>query len=182
MVCQGGSEDREMQVPYRVVMLLLRDLASQVACCSKCAAWCTCQVANAQNLFCRTPHTYVWPACAWLSFGFHIAYPAEQKSLFYQSQKWSTLVTLVKLVTTHAGLAVGGEFGGCIVYLYEIAPKHRKGLLSSFGQMSIVSAQHGGSCCCAAYTVGVHSAAPPLLVSSCVRIHAHASGSAALLC
>ncbi|WIA30903.1 hypothetical protein OEZ86_000955 [Tetradesmus obliquus] len=35
------------------------------------------------------------------------------------------------------GLAVGGEFGGCIVYLFEIAPKHRKALFSSFGQAAI---------------------------------------------
>lgn len=39
-----------------------------------------------------------------------------------------------------AGLAVGGEFGGCIVYLYEIAPQNRKGLLAAFGQQAIVSA------------------------------------------
>jgi hypothetical protein len=45
--------------------------------------------------------------------------------------------TLCKL--TCAGLAVGGEFGSCIVYLYEIAPKRKRGLFSSLGQASIVS-------------------------------------------
>jgi MFS-type transporter involved in bile tolerance (Atg22 family) len=42
-------------------------------------------------------------------------------------------------MTLFAGLAVGGEFGSCIVYLYEIAPKRKRGLFSSFGQASIVS-------------------------------------------
>eukprot|EP00775_Hariotina_reticulata_P012843 gene12843-12970_t len=37
------------------------------------------------------------------------------------------------------GLAVGGEFGSAIVYLYEIAPRDKKGLLASFGQQAIVS-------------------------------------------
>lgn len=46
---------------------------------------------------------------------------------------------LLLLYVTLSGLAVGGEFGSAIVYLYEIAPKNKKGLLASFGQQAIVS-------------------------------------------
>lgn len=35
------------------------------------------------------------------------------------------------------GVAVGGEFGSAIVYLYEMAPRHRKGLVASLGQLAI---------------------------------------------
>lgn len=35
------------------------------------------------------------------------------------------------------GVAVGGEFGSAIVYLYEMAPSHRRGLLASLGQLAI---------------------------------------------
>ncbi|WIA17470.1 hypothetical protein OEZ85_014310 [Tetradesmus obliquus] len=31
------------------------------------------------------------------------------------------------------GIAMGGEFGTALVYLYEVAPEHQKGLLSSLG-------------------------------------------------
>ncbi|KAI8467534.1 MAG: major facilitator superfamily domain-containing protein [Monoraphidium minutum] len=35
------------------------------------------------------------------------------------------------------GLAVGGEFGSAITYLFELAPHHRKGVTASLGQASI---------------------------------------------
>lgn len=35
------------------------------------------------------------------------------------------------------GVAVGGEFGSAIVYLYEMAPRHRRGLLASLGQVAV---------------------------------------------
>lgn len=35
------------------------------------------------------------------------------------------------------GLAVGGEFGSAVVYLYEMAPRNRKSLIASLGAMAI---------------------------------------------
>lgn len=35
------------------------------------------------------------------------------------------------------GIAVGGEWGACVVYLYETAPKGKTGLNSSLAQVAI---------------------------------------------
>ncbi|WIA36065.1 hypothetical protein OEZ86_007421 [Tetradesmus obliquus] len=44
------------------------------------------------------------------------------------------LMAILRLVQ---GLAVGGEFGSAIVYLFETAPAHRKGAIASLGQAAI---------------------------------------------
>eukprot|EP00775_Hariotina_reticulata_P009250 gene9250-9416_t len=46
------------------------------------------------------------------------------------------------------GLAMGGEFGSAVVYLYEVAPRHRKGLVASLGEQAIAPGIILGILCC----------------------------------
>jgi MFS family permease len=106
--------------------------------CSKCIAMAGVCVCSINRLRIRHITPLLFPL------------PSQTRSTLTwvkQSQTWVKLgsnlcqanSSFVQIMTLFAGLAVGGEFGSCIVYLYEIAPKRKRGLFSSFGQASIVS-------------------------------------------
>ncbi|KAF8067131.1 proP [Scenedesmus sp. PABB004] len=52
------------------------------------------------------------------------------------------------------GLAVGGEFGSAIAYLFELAPPRRKGLYAALGQAAIAPGIVLGLLACIAVTLG----------------------------
>lgn len=65
----------------------------------------------------------------------HAASTGQQHSVLGHSHADNLSAVLLPLQIQ--GLAVGGEFGSAIVYLYEMAPKHRKGTIASLGQAAI---------------------------------------------